>query len=70
VQDCKGVIARKVREWQDDPKLAKYLRPETLFDATKFESYLGEKWSKTEPETEPDFEQKLRDTESDSEPDS
>lgn len=48
VQNCKGVIARKVREWGNDPRMAKYLRPETLFNATKFESYLGER------EREPD----------------
>lgn len=43
VANCRGVIARKVREWGPDPKMAKYLRPETLFNATKFESYLGER---------------------------
>lgn len=43
VANCRGVIARKVREWGADPKMAKYLRPETLFNATKFESYLGER---------------------------
>ena len=42
-QDCRGVIARKVREWRGDPKMEKFLRPETLFNATKFESYLGER---------------------------
>ncbi len=42
VQDCKSLIARKVREWSPDPKMAMYLRPATLFNATKFEQYLGE----------------------------
>lgn len=42
VQDCKSIIARKVRAWLTDPKMVVYLRPETLFNATKFESYLGE----------------------------
>lgn len=41
VQDCKGVIARQVRLWKDT-EMVKYLRPETLFNATKFESYLGQ----------------------------
>jgi uncharacterized phage protein (TIGR02220 family) len=41
--DCRGVIARKVREWQGDAKMAKFLRPATLFNATNFEQYLGEK---------------------------
>jgi uncharacterized phage protein (TIGR02220 family) len=42
VQQCKAVIARKIREWHGDAKMRQYLRPETLFGATKFESYLGE----------------------------
>ena len=42
VDDCKAVIQRKVRDWRGDPKMAKYLRPETLFAARHFESYLGE----------------------------
>jgi uncharacterized phage protein (TIGR02220 family) len=42
VDDCKAVIARKISDWRGDPKMAKYLRPETLFNRTKFESYLGE----------------------------
>ena len=43
VSECKGVIIRKAREWENDPKMRAFLRPETLFNATKFESYLGEK---------------------------
>ena len=39
--DCRGVIARKVREWKGTD-LEKYLRPATLFNATKFEQYVGE----------------------------
>lgn len=42
VQTCKSLIAKKVRDWNTDEKMAKYLRPETLFNRTKFESYLGE----------------------------
>lgn len=42
VQDCKTVVARKFREWSSDDKMRMYLRPETLFNATKFEQYLGE----------------------------
>lgn len=38
----KTVIDKKVREWVQDPRFSKYLRPETLF-GTKFESYLNEK---------------------------
>ena len=43
VQDCKSVIARQKRVWETDPEMHKYLRPATLFNATKFEQYLGEK---------------------------
>lgn len=42
VLDCRQVIARKVREWKGDLKMEKYLRPETLFNSTKFEQYMGE----------------------------
>ena len=42
VQDCKTVIARKHREWGTNDKMWPYLRPATLFNATKFEQYIGE----------------------------
>jgi uncharacterized phage protein (TIGR02220 family) len=38
--DFKKVIDNKVIQWAKDPKMAEYLRPETLF-GTKFESYLN-----------------------------
>ena len=41
VDDLRAVIAMKVREWKGDPKMAEYLRPETLFNRTKFASYKG-----------------------------
>jgi uncharacterized phage protein (TIGR02220 family) len=41
VADFKAVIDKKVAQWQKDPKMAVYLRPETLF-GTKFEGYLNE----------------------------
>ena len=40
--NCRGVIARKAREWAGT-EFAKFLRPETLFRRSKFESYLGER---------------------------
>jgi len=40
-QDCKSVIARKERDWRNTEQW-KYMRPETLFNAKKFESYIGE----------------------------
>jgi len=42
VQDFKCVIARKVRDWGSDEKMAKFLRPATLFNKTKFAQYSGE----------------------------
>jgi uncharacterized phage protein (TIGR02220 family) len=42
VMDCRQIIAKKTREWKGNPKMAEYLRPETLFNATKFEQYIGE----------------------------
>lgn len=42
VMDCRQVIAKKTREWKDDHKMVEYLRPATLFNATKFEQYMGE----------------------------
>lgn len=41
-EDFKTVIDKKVAQWRSDEKMAKYLRPETLFNRTKFESYLNE----------------------------
>lgn len=39
---CKAVIDVKVREWREDPKWSKYLRPKTLFSPTNFAQYAGE----------------------------
>lgn len=39
--DLKQVIDTKVADWLDTDH-AKYLRPETLFNATKFQSYINE----------------------------
>ena len=41
-QDFYEVIDKKHAQWGGDPKMAEYLRPETLF-GTKFESYLNQK---------------------------
>lgn len=41
LEDFKKVIEVKVHQWNNDPKMTKYIRPETLF-GTKFESYLNE----------------------------
>ena len=39
--DCKSVIEKKIRQWGHDPKMQEYLRPATLFCASKFEGYLN-----------------------------
>ena len=41
VEDCKHVIDVKAAEWTGT-KYAQYLRPETLFSASKFEGYLNQ----------------------------
>ena len=40
VDDLMAVVRFKVQEWLHDPKMAQYLRPETLFQAGKFNGYL------------------------------
>ena len=40
--DFKSVIDRKCAEWLDDPANNQYLRPATLFNAEKFNNYLGQ----------------------------
>lgn len=42
VEDLRAVIAKKCREWAGDEKMAQYLRPKTLFNATNFANYKGE----------------------------
>jgi uncharacterized phage protein (TIGR02220 family) len=41
--NLRGIVARKVRTWSRDPKMAQFLRPATLFSATNAEQYLGER---------------------------
>lgn len=41
VDQLKAVVDAKVAEWGFDPKMSAYLRPETLFGATKFAQYVG-----------------------------
>lgn len=42
VIDLKNVIDLKVAQWTGNPAMKQYLRIETLFNATKFQSYIGE----------------------------
>jgi uncharacterized phage protein (TIGR02220 family) len=42
VQTCKSVVANRVREWGRDDTMRRYIRPATIFNATKFSQYAGE----------------------------
>lgn len=42
VDDCFAVIDAKAAEWLGKPEFEKYLRPETLFNKTKFAGYSGQ----------------------------
>ena len=48
--DFKRVIDIKYEEWFDNPDMAKYLKPSTLFRPSHFEEYLNQK-TKGEPKT-------------------
>jgi len=37
-----SVIEKKIKEWGSDQKMAQYIRPATLFNAEKFNQYVGE----------------------------
>ena len=37
-----SVVERKIKEWENDSKMAQYIRPATLFNAEKFNQYVGE----------------------------
>ena len=41
LEECRAVIALKCREWMQDDKMCKYLRPATLFNREKFSQYSG-----------------------------
>ncbi|MFM0663299.1 conserved phage C-terminal domain-containing protein [Paraburkholderia sediminicola] len=40
-EKIRAVIDAKVEQWQDDPKMAQYLQPATLFNSIKFAQYVG-----------------------------
>lgn len=56
VSDFKHVIDVKCQQWLGDQEHSKYLRPETLFSAAHFESYLNEvpKLARREKQDVPD----------------
>jgi len=41
LKDFQQVIDSKAEQWENDPNMSRYLRPETLF-GPKFEAYLNE----------------------------
>ena len=41
VEDLKAVVDTMVEKWGNDSKMSFYLRPETLFNATKFQTYIN-----------------------------
>lgn len=41
-EEIRAVIDDRVSAWKGDAKMSAYLRPETLFNATKFAGYLGQ----------------------------
>jgi len=41
VEEMKRVIDTMVAKWMDDEKMREYLRPSTLFNATKYSQYSG-----------------------------
>lgn len=58
VDDFKKVIDNKYADWADSPKMARYLRPETLF-SPKFESYLNERTT-SNVQSGPDYRAELK----------
>jgi len=41
IEDCKKVVEVMVDQWKNDARMSMYLRPETLFNATNFETYIN-----------------------------
>ena len=46
LEDFLTVIVNKCEKWAKDPEMMDYLRPETLFSTSHFESYLNEQGTK------------------------
>jgi uncharacterized phage protein (TIGR02220 family) len=51
-EEVRAVIDAKVKEWAGKPQ-ATYLRPETLFNATKFASYVGQLGARVSTQSAP-----------------
>jgi len=50
--DFKKVVDLKVAQWKGDSKMKKFLRPNTLFNQSKFESYLNEPYEECQEESQ------------------
>ena len=46
IEDFKYVIDVKTNEWKENTKMSKYLTPDTLFNASKFEKYRNQQMPK------------------------
>lgn len=42
LQECRTVISKKYRDWDKSPEMRMYIRPITIFRASKFPEYLAE----------------------------
>lgn len=54
--ECRAVIDAKVSAWLTDAKMQDYLRPATLFNATKYAQYAGELENRTSTDKGPTWE--------------
>ena len=41
VEECLEIVRKQVKAWKDDKRMTAYLRPETLFSSSHFDSYLN-----------------------------
>ncbi|MER2126324.1 conserved phage C-terminal domain-containing protein [Solibacillus sp.] len=55
LEDFKSVIDLKASQWLSDSHWSKYLRPDTLFNPTKFEAYLNEAPVKQKQQAKPTY---------------
>lgn len=49
VDECRAVIDNRVKAWAHDPKMQDFLRPATLFNASKFAQYAGQLGNAAKP---------------------
>lgn len=49
VDDVRAVVRKKRDQWESDPRMCRYIRPDTLL-GDKFESYLNEPGKEAVPD--------------------